>query len=490
MRVHMQRKRIFKHHLSATEKILVYFTILLLAIIVITSLYRHNTSNTTGIAFTYTPHQQQTKSHAAAATITFIPSIIPYSAQEIRNPMRGPVYYGAEQPPPNFPVQYSKRLCWREFEPLESHYNFSIIDNGAATAQAHGGTFGWRVMPINSNDANCLPDYLKTVVGGPIPDFNNPFYLQRVQAMVTAFAQRYNNDPRVDLLDMSYYGCYGEWNEACANFGNNAMTESNKQKLIDIQLQAFSNKRFLMLTHDQVALDYALNAQRPNRTGVRIDCLGSDDLGGARDHLNGNPIEHNQWQIAPLFFEYCNHANFALAVQDVKKYHASLIGDGDGNLLDFASYNVTDQSNIIQAFKEAGYRFALNALTIPTQLITGSPFMVTSRWTNINTAPAYIPWQVIIQLRNATGHIVWQGNSQLDLTKPFPADSLGNNTKTITDTFILPHTIATGSYNIYTQILDPGKYYAPLALANAGKQSDGSYRLGTIGIKNEATNSA
>jgi hypothetical protein len=444
-------------------------------------LYRHSAFNATGIAFIYSPHKQATNNQAEGAAVTFTPSIIPFSAKEIGNPMRGPVYYGQEQPPPNFPlVQYATRLCWRDFEPLEGQYNFSIIDNGAATAQAHGGTFGWRVMPINDNDPNCLPDYLKAVVGGPIPDFNNPFYLQRVQAMVTAFAQRYNDDPRIDLLDMSYYGCYGEWNESCASFGNNAMTEVNKQKLIDIQFQAFSNKRFLMLTHDQVALDYALKAKRPKRRGVRIDCLGSDNLGSARAHLDCNPIEHNQWQIAPLFFEYCNHANFALAVQDVKKYHASMIGDGDGNLQDFASYNATDQSNMTQTFKEAGYRFELNALTIPTQLVTGSSFTVTSQWTNINTAPAYIPWHVLIQLRNATGNIIWQGNSQLDLERPFSADSLGNDTKTVTDTFTLPNTIATGSYNVYVQILDPGRYYAPLALANTGQQSDGSYRLGTI----------
>ncbi len=465
------------------RKTYLYIALLLLPIIVITALYRHTTPNTSGNAFTYTPHQQKANYHVAGGMITFTPGAIPFSAQEIGNPMRGPEYYGTEQPPPDFPlVQYSKRLCWSDFEPLEGQYDYSIIDNGAAIAKAHGGTFGWRVMPINGSDNNCLPDYLKAVVGGPIPDFNNPFYLQRVQAMVTAFAQRYNDDPRVDLLDMSYYGCYGEWNEACADFGNNAMTEANKQKLIDIQFQAFSNKRFLMLTHDQVALDYALNAQRPKPTGVRIDCLGFDNLGSARAHLDGNPIEHNQWQIAPLFFEYCSGANYALAVQDVKKYHASLIGDGDGNLQDFANYSAIDQRNILQAFKEAGYRFELNALTLPTQLTAGTPFTVISQWTNVNTAPAYIHWRVMIQLRNASGNIVWQGISLLDLTRPFSADSLGNDAKTITDTFTLPNTVANGSYNVYTQILDPGAYYPPLTLANTGKISDGSYCLGTIGI--------
>jgi hypothetical protein len=94
-----------------------------------------------------------------------------------------------------------------------------------------------------------------------------------------------------------------------------------------------------------------------------------------------------------------------------------------------------------------------NAPTISTQLTAGSPFKVTSRWTNVNTAPTYIPWHVMVQLRNTTGNIVWQGNSQLDLTKPLPTASQGNDTKTIADIFTLPGTVANGSYNVYLQIL-------------------------------------
>jgi hypothetical protein len=160
------------------RKTFLYLALLLLTIIVITALYRYSTSNSSGNAFTYTPHQQNTNIRMVGGLITFTPGIIPFSAQEIGNPMRGPEYYGVEQPPPDFPlVEYATRLCWRDFEPVEGQYNYSIIDNGAAIAKAHGGTFGWRVMPTNGSDNNCLPDYLKAAVGGPIPDFNNPFYL-------------------------------------------------------------------------------------------------------------------------------------------------------------------------------------------------------------------------------------------------------------------------------------------------------------------------
>src|SRR5438034_9001239 len=131
-----------------------------------------------------------------------------------------------------------------DLESTQGQYNFSLIDNLAATAKANVGSFGWRIMPENDfNSGPCLPSYLSAVVGGGTTvDFNNPYYLQRVQAMLDAFSQRYSNDPRIDLLDMSYEGCYGEWNTSC---GGTDMTAANRQTLIDMQYNAFPNKRFL-----------------------------------------------------------------------------------------------------------------------------------------------------------------------------------------------------------------------------------------------------
>jgi len=95
--------------------------------------------------------------NTAKNTLTFSPALIP-AATEIGNPERGPEYYGGEVPPRNFPLtQYYHRWCWSAIEPTEGNYNFQLIDNLAATAQAHGGTFGWRIMPENDHSLQpCL----------------------------------------------------------------------------------------------------------------------------------------------------------------------------------------------------------------------------------------------------------------------------------------------------------------------------------------------
>ncbi len=440
--------------------------------------------------------QAQFQHHAARAagnSVTFTPAISPLSNPDIGNSLRGPQYYGNEQPPPNWPLtDRYQRWCWKDIEPTEGNYNWPLIDGALAQAKAAGYKFGFRIMPWDGGD--CIPDYLKAMLpkgfyqnGAYVPDYNDPNYLARAQALFTALGNRYNNDPRLGLMDMSLYGCWGEWHPYCgisypSATGAVDMTAANRQALIDMQVQALSNKRFLMVTYYQDSLDYALNLQRPQRIGVRIDCLGRSDLGSARQNLDANPIEHNQWQVAPLYFEYCSSPDFSLALQDIKTYHASIIGDGANNINGFSSYSTTDQNLMMQDYEASGYRFELNSLTMSAQLTPGGGFTVTTQWTNVNTAPAYNPWNVMVQLRDSANTVVWQGKSSLDLQVPFTSSSPGNDTKTVTDNFMLPGTIANGTYTLALQITDANNYYAPLTLANQGRQADGSYALGTVTI--------
>ncbi|HLZ60535.1 MAG TPA: DUF4832 domain-containing protein [Ktedonosporobacter sp.] len=409
---------------------------------------------------------------------TFTPIVIPATAQEIGNPLRGPQYYGDENPPPNWPLtdRYD-RWCWSEIEPNQGQYNFQPIDDAIAKAKAAHYTFGWRIMPMNP-DGNCMPNYLSLV------GYNSPQYLARAQALMSALGKRYDSNPNVGLLDMSLYGCFGEWNESCGP--SDPMTAANRQRLIDMQFQAFPHKRFVMLTDHQDSFDYAMNYNRPLRTGIRIDCLGeqgdNDWLGGARSSLDGDPIALNQWKVAPMVFEYCNGPDFSRALADIKKYHAAIIGDGQGNINDFGSYSANDQKLMMQNYRISGYRFELNSLTLPQKVSPGATFTVNSKWTNTNITPAYSPWNVMLQFRSTEGTVVWGGKSALDLQKPFSASSQGNDAHATTDTFTLPNNLASGTYKVCVQIVDANKLYAPLALANTGRAEDGSYCFGLINV--------
>jgi hypothetical protein len=388
---------------------------------------------------------------------------------ELDNPQRGPQYAGDEAPPPNWPLtDRYKRWCWRDLEPQQGQYNFSIIDRELATAQKTGYTSGFRIMPSNPGSrprATCLPSYLASV------SYNSQRYLDAARALFTALGQHYDHDSRLGWLDMSLYGCWGEWNESC---GEETMSSQFREQLIDIQYQAFPDKRFLMLTDHEDSLEYALNTPRIYPTGIRADCLGHPGIGGAQAHLDRLS---QRWMKTPIYFEYCGNADFQQAAKDIQTYHASVIGDGDGNINAYKSYNSQQQALMQQNYQLSGYRFVLNAIRLPKKLVPGGTFTVTTSWSNSNVAPAYHPWNIMFQLRDTTNHILWQGKSSLDLQTLLPGPGKIN-----LDNFALPATLSTGTYTLTLQISDAQQYYQPLELAIAGMQKDRSYILGSVRV--------
>ncbi len=439
----------------------------------------------------YSKYRQEIRGRAAGNIITFTPTAIPLTDPEIANPERGPQYYGSEAPPPSWPLSdYYWRGCWKTLEPTQGNYDFSQLESVFNNAKAHNGLGGFRVMTLDISDGpgNCVPDYLKAmmpkgfILDGKyyVPDWNDPNYLTRFQALFQALSAKYANDPRLGWLDMSGYGCWSEWHTYCASNGNISYpaatgavdaTQATLKAIIDAQTQDFPNKQFVSLTANTFASSYAWSLQRLYPIGLRRDCLGVENLG-----------TNSLWQKAPVYFEFCGGPNFQKALSDVYGGHASMIGDGAGNINAFNSYNSSDQALIKQIYQVSGYRFVLDNLTLPSTITAGGGFTVTSKWSNVNVAPTYIPWNVMVQLRN-NATIVWQGKSSLDLRKLLPTTNNSVDTPLqVTDSFNLPSSVPNGTYTVTVQIVDPNTYYHPLNLAIQGKQSDGSYLLGSITV--------
>lgn len=416
---------------------------------------------------------------------------------EVANPLRGGQYGGVvpptETPPPGYPLtdRYD-RFCWTALEPRRGVHDFGQIDIGLAGAQAAGYTFGFRIMPINGRE-RCTPDYLPRQGDGIIPDFNDPLYLDAAARLFAALGDRYADDPRLGMMDMSLYGCWGEWHESCDR-PFTEMTATNRRRLIDLQYAALPHTRFLMLTEHRDSLSYALSAQRELPTGVRVDCLGSADLGGARDGLD-DAIVLDRWRVAPTYFEYCSKdidrpgstkPDFALAVKDVTRYHASIVGDGLGNLQRFASYGPADRDNLMASFLRSGYRYQLVDVTTPASVTRGRPFALTSQWANLNAAYTYQPWHVTFQLRPAepadaaVANPFWQATSMLDLREPFAERPTGAERRTVTDRVTVPASVPAGTYQLCVRVSDDGG--RALALANADPTSDGAYCLGALTV--------
>jgi len=107
-------------------------------------------------------------------------------------------------------------------------------------------------------------------------------------------------------------------------------------------------------------------------------------------------------------------------------------------------------------------------------LDAGSRVVVRTAWTNDGTAPTYDAWDVRLTLRAATG-----GSVTRSLGQPLRG-LVGSRTRRATlDTSGL----AKGTYDVFLGVVDPSGYAAPMRLANSGRTSRGTYRVGTVGVR-------
>ena len=429
---------------------------------------------------------------------------------EVANPYRGSYRWQDAVPqPPAWPVRDSyRRVTWRELEPTQGNYDFSSIDEGIATARANGGVFGFRVQAACTGCAAggvAVPDYLKDLMPKGFwfrlnnttnyaPDWNDPDYLSRLDALLHALGQRYGNDPRVGFVDISSYGDYGEWHVHQWPYpsatGATPITTANAEAIVDMNVRAFPSK-WLLMQHQTITADganehnvflYALN--KYPRIGIRNDCLGdtwfTDEMGRL---AKAYPIVANRWKTAPVMTEYCYQSpgsgGFERASGQIAQFHVGNIGNG--NMAPLRSFSVGEQRQWELNNAHSGYRFVPDHLAMPSRLSAGSQFALVSNWSNVGVTPAYNPWDVTLQLRSARGTTVWSGTSKLDLEHFLPG------TQSITDTFTLGH-VAPGRYRVVLVVLDPQHYYSPLALAVAQRAFDGSYPIGSVVVRRADVN--
>jgi hypothetical protein len=138
--------------------------------------------------------------------------------------------------------------------------------------------------------------------GEPVwePDFSNPLYLQHWSALVRAAGKRYDGDPRLESVDISSVGYWGEgWSNYMPAF-------DHQKKLIDIWFEAFPSTPLLMNFDEPEALHYGT----AKGAGWRFDCLG--DMRPKWAHmLDFYPLQivragiGDVWQHAHVSFETC-----------------------------------------------------------------------------------------------------------------------------------------------------------------------------------------
>jgi hypothetical protein len=444
---------------------------------------------------------------------------------------------------PPWPAAFDRgqRYQWKDLQPKDStHYDFSKIDADMAAAAAAGKRFHLRFMPmcsdgcLSGNSAQSVPSWLRSTPGATtdyshngvtyvIPNWDNSAYLTAADNLIAALGARYNKDERLDWYEFSGYG---DWSEGHVGFmssylnipgpsgdaslrqlgyyspyGDQFITTASIINLVNATLKAFPDTQILTDT-DNPEIAKQLLRDNPNLVGhrpvgIRGECLGvypppqlwatDSESWYEQSHDPIIPVILDRWRTAPVVIEWCTWqpegatAYFQKGLSDAVNYHVSLLSSTviGSSKMPPATFDLWARAN-----KYAGYRYSADATVSAGHLIV--------TWTNYGTAPVYDKWTVTYQIRNSSGAVA------ATLPTSFSLASLTANekftdifqdpaTQTATDEVALPE-LPVGGYTVWAKIMwnehkpnaSKSVNYAPMNLAQHGRDSSGAYEIGAF----------
>jgi hypothetical protein len=445
---------------------------------------------------------------------------------------------------PAWPGTYDAgdRFLWSQIQPTSADaYDFTPIDKEITAAQARNQRFHFRIMAFASsgysgNTIMGVPQWLHATPGATtdyyfegkkyvVPDWNADAYLTPLEHLIAALGARYDHDERVEWFEFSGYGDWSEnhiWfiadslgapgpspEHSIAQLGYysqyyaQSITKASVTRIVNATLAAFPDTQIIVAGANPEITRQLLAASPRWPTGIRDDCLGvypPQDWATAPDSWY---VQHEdpavtallaRWRTAPAVTEWCTFqlngtsAYFQQAIKDVVNYHVSLVAS---NVIAPPSdmYDIWARTN-----KYAGYRYAITSATVPVSATPGSALPITVRWNNFGTAPSYDNWQVVYELRDNENIVVKTVRSALALrniaaeqnysdTAEDPA-SAADDDKFSLSTSGLP----AGNYQLAAKVVwnehKPNGIntvnYPPMTLAQAGRDDDGGYPIGSI----------
>jgi hypothetical protein len=436
-----------------------------------------------------------TAATTAPATKTFTKSVVTPST-DLANSMRGQYqwmgYPSQLSDPWRQPadVYYRDQVYWGRLERTKGAYNFSYIDAGLKKAGDAKGKFGFRVvaycpgcwMELREDQAAfppVTPTYLPVQPGtgtryGPnnrlistAPDWNNEAFLSRWEALMAELGRRYANDPRLGYVDVGGYGKFGEW---WVDGAAQHITDANGLRMIKAVARAFPTKHVLLNTMSPVKFTMAAITANPN-LGIRTDSLGCPNMYSmVTDTVDTRLSE--VWKTRPFYSEWGTTGDPVAGKAQVTKWHVSTTSSQNMRLK-YAAMTPTQQAAYTGAIRSAGFRYAVNKVTIGP-ILRGKTTSVTTTISNLGSAPTYDRWSVQLWLINSKGQKTWAKALAVDPRKILPGS------KTTTTNVLVPTTLPPGTYTATIAVVDRLHYSANMYLSNGLRRADGSYVLGSV----------
>ncbi len=380
------------------------------------------------------------------------------------------------------------RWYWDSIEPVQGEIDFAMIDQVVQQARDHDQTLGFRIMAADGGVK--VPQWLLDMgIGGVwfdggqafMPDFADPLFMQEMERVVRAFADRYAENPTVDHVDIGSLGRWGEWHVSGVD-GAEMPPTAIKLEYVDWYLEAFAGVPLVMLIGDLDGLTYAVE----HGAGFRGDCLG--DMGGFSDtwnHMDWYPEQieaanaTEAWKTAPIAFEVCWTMDYWVEQGwDIDTILDAAL-DMHISLLNAKSAPIPDEywPAVEQFQKKMGYRLVMRELSHQPTVSAGGVLNVSSVWENVGVAPPYRRYPLAYRLVDEQGQAQLQAASTADVTTWLPGEDRPD------DALEQAASLPPGPYRLDVALMRADESAPGVQLAIEGRLDDGWYAISEVEVQ-------
>ncbi len=370
-------------------------------------------------------------------------------------------------------------IRWRDIERVEGACDWSVLDRRLEEAHQRGCVSVVRLSPYALGDDD-VPAWLRAECPER-PEF--PFwqvdpvtsrYVPCWTAFITAFARRYDGHPLISSVDLAIVGAWGEGG------GTELLEPEVVRTIVSAYLDNFRETPVCALLHDPISLELIRSHDKP--VGFRVDCLG--DMGGFHgtewshmlDFYPQNIVNFGMkdaWRRGPVLFEACWHMedwyrngwDIGYIIDESLRWHISSY-NGKGTTVPEAW-----KPEVERWLRRMGYRFELRCARWDAVARAGGALTIETLWVNSGVAPIYHRYPLVFRI---DGRLL---ESACDITAWMPEEDT-----LVRDAFVLPASLAAGSYRLSVAITTGTVAPGTLALPLPNRGADGFYELGEVVI--------
>ncbi len=367
----------------------------------------------------------------------------------------------------------------------------------------------------------CGVPYVEHMDGGFITrsyELADPVFLEKHDRFVRAFAERYRDNPMIDVIEIRAYGAFGEWHSS-GNFDDLEERVATLRHFIDVWCDAWGDKLMVVSASyelEQRLMPYSLLEESFTRMSdfayasafdyavQKGVAFRRDGIGGAMrtwdtkmiqdtftannrrpvlgEHFTGyyEPINtgtgYTRWE---MMYEvlYHLHSNYMTALGWVAEPFANMtVPNEEGGAQD-----VIDFGNRYMGFRLLPHRVAYDR-----DVSAGGTLQVDSLWSNLAVGRAWRKANLTFSLVDENGETAWTGtDASFD-----PVVMNAGDLHAYESVFALPEDLAEGAYTLTLALTDPADGSVMYKLPIAGRDGMGRYPVGTVSVVADAPVSA